>query len=196
MWLNYFPRETKAHSPLVEHRVKVETYLGAIQAYIPSGTTGYGVCGLGRIGVDFWPVFKDIHGRLRGTIAGRYPESAWGQLSLQNTTQHILGRGTNGPIATVRSETYREGLQEVEARIYVEKALLDDDAKALLGDELRQRARTLLDDRIRVCLRATDSFYISSGWMQRSEALFQLAADIAKKYGDREPNPNLKPRGK
>jgi hypothetical protein len=193
MWLNYFPRETKHWSPPVEHRVKVELWMGAKASGVASGVPGYGVCGVGRVGADFWPVMKDDRGRVRGSIAGRYPESAWGQLSLQNTTQAILGRGTNGPIATIRSEAYREGLQEVEARIFVEKALLDSDAKAILGDELLQRARSVLDERIRICNRATESFYISSGWMKRSETLFQLAGEVARKYNGREPNPNLKP---
>jgi hypothetical protein len=188
LMLNYFPRETHLPSSLWEHRSKVEKWMGAARGYTPSGTLGYGTCGLGRIGVDFWPVMKDGRGRIRGTIAGRYPEAAWGQLSLQNTTQHIFGRGKNGPVPTVRSEMYRESLQEVEARIYVEKALLDAEARTLLGEELCKRARALLDERIRIGLQPEQAYI--ADWAKRSEALFQLAADVAGKFGGREPKPS------
>ena len=37
-----------------------------------------------------------------------------------------------------------------------------------------------------------EPWYIASDWCRRSETLFGLAAEIAAKYGGREPNPNLK----
>jgi hypothetical protein len=196
MWLSYYPREMKLQSTLVEHRVKLEKWMGAKRGYTAFVSKGYGPRGLGRIGVDFWQVLTDERGRIRGSLAGRYPEAAWGQLNLNFCIPYILGRGKSGPLATVRSEAFRESLQEVEARIYLEKALLDDQAKTILGEELMGRCRKVLDERIRMCLHSDgegQSWYISSDWNKRSELLFSLAAEVAKKYGGKEPNPNLKP---
>jgi hypothetical protein len=154
--------------------------------------------GLGRIGADFWPVLKDSRGRVRGTLAGRYPETAWGQLNLNNCTPYILGRGQKGPLATVRSEAFREALQELQTRIFVEKALLDDEAKDLLGEDLMARCRKALDERIRMGLHSAGEgqpWFISSDWCQRSELLFGLAAEVAKKLG-RDPKPNVTPEPK
>ncbi len=195
MWLSYYPREMKTQSPLVEHRVKLEKWMGAKRSYTPFFSKGVGPRGLGRIGADFWPVLKDDRGRIRGSLAGRYPEAAWGQLNLNFCIPYILGKGKNGPLATVRSEAFREALQEAEARVYLEKALFDDEAKTILGEELMARCRQALDERIRTCLHSDgegEAWYIGSGWAARSEKLFGLAAEVAGKYGGKAPNPNLK----
>jgi hypothetical protein len=168
--------------------------MGAKRGATPFISTGYGPRGLGRIGADFWMVVKDSKGRLRNSLAGYYPEGAWGQLNLNYCIPFVLGKGKSGALATVRSEAFREGLQEVEARIYIEKAWLDDDARERLGEELRERIRAVLDDRIRMCLNSEgdgEPWYISSDWAGRSAKLFSLAAEIAAQYGDRAPNPNL-----
>ncbi|MBM4038708.1 MAG: hypothetical protein FJ290_09350 [Planctomycetes bacterium] len=197
-WVSYFPREMKIESTLVEYRTKLENWMAARAPYTPFVAKGVGPRGLGRIGADFWPVLKDSRGRPRGTLAGRYPETAWGQLNLNNCAPYILGKGKNGPLATVRSEAFREALQELETRIFVEKALLDDQAKSLLGEELIGRCRKALDERIRMCLHSAGEgqpWFISSDWSRRSELLFALAAEVAKKMG-REPRPNLTPEPK
>jgi hypothetical protein len=192
-WVSYFPREMKIESTLVEYRTKLENWMAARASYTPFVAKGMGPRGLGRIGADFWPVLKDSRGRVRGTLAGRYPETAWGQLNMNNCTPYILGRGKNGPLATVRSEAFREALQELEARIYLEKSLLDDEAANLLGNELLGRCRQALDERIRMCLNSAGEgqpWFISSDWCRRSELLFGLAAEVSKKMG-RAPKPNL-----
>jgi hypothetical protein len=197
-WVSYFPRELKLESTLVEYRTKLEAWMGARAAYTPFVAKGMGPRGLGRIGADFWPVLKDSRGRVRGTLAGRYPETAWGQLNLNNCTPYILGRGQKGPLATVRSEAFREALQELQTRIFVEKALLDDEAKDLLGEDLMARCRKALDERIRMGLHSAGEgqpWFISSDWCQRSELLFGLAAEVAKKLG-RDPKPNVTPEPK
>jgi hypothetical protein len=196
LWLSYYPREMHISSTLVEHRVKLETWMGARKPYTPFVAPGTGARGLGRLGGDFWRVVKDRRGRVRSTLAGRYPEAAWGQLDLNFCVPYLLGKGPKGALPTVRSEALRLGLQEVEARIYVEKAWLDDEAKTLLGDKLMARIRAALDERIRMCLNARgegESWFIASGWNARTEELFNLAAEISRKLG-REPKPNLTPR--
>jgi hypothetical protein len=192
LWMDYYPREMGMHTPLVEHRVKLERWMGAKRPYTPFLSTGYGPRGLGRIGGDFWDVLKDSRGRVRGSLAGRYPESYWGQLNLNYCISYIMGRGVKGPVATVRYEALREGSQEVEARIYLEKFLLDDEAVASFGD-LAARCRSMLDERVRMCLDAEGEgqpWYISSDWAARTERLFGMASEVSKTLG-REPNPNL-----
>jgi len=195
-WISYYPREMSLRSTLVEHRVKLESWLGARRAYTPFIAKGMGPRGLGRLGADFWVVLKDSRGSLRSSLAGRYPESYWGQLNLNYGIPYLLGKGTNGPVATVRSEAFRENIQEVEARIYIEKALLDDRAETLLGEDLVARCRTALDERIRMCLHAAGEgqpWFISADWSNRTKMLFSLAAEVSRRLGGRRPIPNLKP---
>jgi hypothetical protein len=183
-------------STLVEHRTKLETWMGARQGYTPFIAPGTGARGLGRLGGDFWRVVKDRRGRVIGTLAGRYPEAAWGQLDLNFCVSYLLGQGPKGALATVRSEAMRHGLAEVEARVYVEKAWLDRQAKAVLGEELMTRIRAALDERIRMGISSRgegESWFISSGWDARTEVLFGLAAQVSRKLG-RTPAPDLAPR--
>ncbi|MGQ9662301.1 MAG: glycoside hydrolase domain-containing protein [Kiritimatiellia bacterium] len=107
LWVNYYPREMSLTSTLTEHRIKLENYLGARRAYTPFVAKGMGVRGLGRLGADFWNVLRDERGRPRGSLAGRYPESYWGQLNLNYGIPYLLGRGREGPVATIRSEAFR-----------------------------------------------------------------------------------------
>ena len=190
-WLAYFPRgEIKLQSTPVEYRNKVEGWMGAV----PRQNKRLGVMGVGRIGADFWPVVKDDRGRVIANLAGYFPEASWGQLTLNNTATYVLGRGKNGPIATVRSESLREGVQELEARIYLEKAWLDEEAKAMLGDELRGRIRALLDERIRVGLYLEgegEPCFIGSDWAARAARLYELAGEVARKYNGKLPSPTL-----
>ncbi len=197
-WLSYYPREMSLGSTLTEYRSKAEAYIGARRGkeFISKGA---GPRGLGRLGADFWEVLKDSRGRPRGTLAGRYPEAAWGQLNLNFGVPRVLGMGRKGPIPTVRSESFREAAQEIEARAYVEKALLDRGATELLGEELTKRCREALDDRIRFANRCAvyrgggegEIWYIGSGWRERAELLFGLAAEVKARYGGKDPVPDL-----
>jgi hypothetical protein len=195
-WLCYYPREMKVSSPLLDYRLKLETWMGGLAGYKPFVCVGQGPRGLGRIGVDFWPVLKDSRGRVRGSLAGRYPEAAWGQLNLNFCIPYLIGKGRDGPVPTVRSESLREGVQETEARIYIEKALFDDENRAALGEDLLGRCRTMLDERIRFCVKPdagkNKSEPVDADWLARSEKLFGLAAELNAKYGGKEPKPNPK----
>jgi hypothetical protein len=184
--------------PLAIYRLEVERWLGAKPSYNQGTSLGTGAHGLGRIGADFWLVLKDAKGRVRGNLAGRYPEAYWGQLNMNNGMPWILGKGRNGPVPTMRSEAMREGIQEEEARVYLEKAWLDDGAKALLGEDLRSRVRAALDERIKTCAsmivsyKAQPAAFEKLDWLKNSETLFGLAAEVSAKYAGKEPKPNLK----
>jgi hypothetical protein len=99
--------------------------------------------GVGRLGGDFWNVFKDKRGVRVGQAFSRYPENWWRGLNIAN---YFLAPGPAGPVATSRLENLREGTQECEARIFIEIALLDANQKARLGADLAQRAQKVLDD--------------------------------------------------
>lgn len=105
----------------------------------------------------------------------------------------MLAPGPEGAVSTVRFEMLLEGLQEAEARIFLEKALLENKAK--LGDDLAKRAQEALDERLRK-LRETyavekaqrkgwDWWTNESGWPERTEKLFAAAAEAAKALGQK-----------
>ena len=172
----YLPSE---RTSLDRVRTIVENWLGAHNGRDPQLN---GCKGLGRAGADFWPVLKDSRGNYRGRLAARYPESAWGQLSLLNCTVALLAPGKEGPLSTVRAENIRAGVQEIEARVFIERALLDKDARARLGDELADRCRKAIDNRIRAAYYG-GTFFVGSGYRKRAELLYDLAHQVAVKTG-------------
>ncbi|MHC4915643.1 MAG: glycoside hydrolase domain-containing protein [Planctomycetota bacterium] len=185
-WLGLYPRnQMSIGSPLVDHRMQAENQLGAIPASLRRWSNAKGLHGIGRIGADFWPAAKDKRGRL-STIAGRYPETYWGQRCLNYCVPSVLGQGAKGPVPSVRSEAFRENVQECEARIFIERALTDEGKKAKLGDDLAKRCQAVLDVRIRSCLYSVGrgwTWFVSSGWAERNRELFDLAAEVQKKTG-------------
>ena len=145
------------------------------------------------MGVDFWRVLDKRVSDFGGlTIIGRYPETEWGHLSFARGTPALLRPGKNGAIPSIRSEAMRENIQEIEARVFIEKALLDKDKRAKLGKELADRCQDSLDKRVRVALnlQVAHTFSFIQGWPfyvtgmeDRTEVLFSLAAEVAKKLG-------------
>jgi hypothetical protein len=149
--------------------------------------TGTGTHGYGRIGADFWQVLKDKRGSVK-TLVDRY--NPWGSLSLRNAATAILSAGPDGPIPTVKLAMIRENTQEVEARIFIEKALTDKDKRAKLGEELAAKYQKMLDDRVLGYLRAVEQgtgglidqeWFLADGWQKRSEMLYEAAAKVAEK---------------
>jgi Glycoside hydrolase 123, catalytic domain/Glycoside hydrolase 123 N-terminal domain len=141
-----------------------------------------GCNGFGRMGTDFWPVLKTKH--RSSTICGRYPEAVWGQLTLNTATPAFLAPGTDGAVSTMRFENMREGLQEVEARIFIERALLDPKKNARLG-VLASKAQKLLDERVRSFIKAIANKgagwtpWATGNWQKKSAELYQTAAEVA-----------------
>jgi hypothetical protein len=124
------------------------------------------------------------------------PFDYWPELHMSTTW---FGPGPNGAISTVRFEMMREGLQECEARIFIEKALTDKDLRAKLGEARAAQYQGVLDERLRYQLWAHDGFvtdqgqiltigvgypwYAGSGWQERSRKLYEAAADVAGALG-------------
>jgi hypothetical protein len=163
-------------TPLVGVRTYIENWLGAVGRKPELN----GCKGLGRAGADFWPVIKDSRGNYRWVLAARYPESAWGQLSLHNCNLALLAPGKDGPLSTVRAENIRAAVQEIEARVFIERALLDKDARARLGNDLASRCRQVIDNRIRAVYYGW-SFFLGLGYREHAELLYDLAHQVALK---------------
>jgi len=158
-------------SPFVQYRLAIEGMLAA------------GIHGVGRVGADFWPAIKDKRGRRRDLL-GRYPESGWAQLNLRNSFAYILAPGPDGAIGTIRFEMLREGVQDAEARVVIEQALLSPARRARLGDDLAARAQAVLDQRVRDINHAKRRsalrwLWYGGGMPERSEALFAVVAEVA-----------------
>jgi hypothetical protein len=156
--------------------------------------------GFGRLGADFWPVLKDKRGRMRGRLNGRYPKSMWRNLMILTT---LLAPGKDGAIRTARYELIREGVQECEARIFIEKALVDPKLRAKLGSELADEAQKVLDERGEMLRKAIAGgvggvqfncpdqeaydAYLAAGWQGLSGKLYGTAARVAAaidRHGD------------
>ena len=187
----FYSRAMSENSPITGFRLTAEMNISGTQR------------GLGRLGGDFWVVLKDRRGTKVGRVSERYPLSSWRNLNIHMS---ILSPGPDGAVATARFEMLREGIQETEARILIEKALTDDALRARMGDKLADRCRALILERQLACLRGlgiqpkTQKYgyigdgsaqfgkegylwFAESGWQERSRKLFEAASEVAGKTG-------------
>jgi hypothetical protein len=92
------------------------------------------------------------------------------------STRSFLAAGPDGPVATGRYEMFREGTQQCETLIFLERALR---AKKIDG-ELAGKVNAHLDARSRAFLK---------GWhanrRESDRKLFELAAEVAAKASGR-----------
>jgi hypothetical protein len=145
--------------------------------------------GTGHIGADFWPVLKDDKGGPPRHMGNRYV--FWHSLSISEVIRAILSPGPDGPAATARLQIMRESLQEAEARIYVQNAVLDADESAKLPADLAARCKDLCDERTQM-IRYYSQFnepgvlddyakvFNERRWQDLFEKLYQAASDVAK----------------
>ncbi|HET6429451.1 MAG TPA: glycoside hydrolase domain-containing protein, partial [Phycisphaerae bacterium] len=145
--------------------------------------------GCGRAGADYWPLGLGIvgegransavQGGSRGTLYSHYLRSAVGQIGLANNVPDLIAPGPDGPVASVRYENAREGFQEAEARVFLEKALLDKARP--LPPTLAAEAQKLLDERT-MYLRMWEADAADLpriGWQDRTRRLYDLAGKVA-----------------
>lgn len=116
--------------------------VSVIREYPAFNITG-GQSGCGRMGAEFWPTVRNSKGDRSGAVWARYPENNWRNLDI---CDWFIGPGPDGPVATARLESLKEGLQECEARIFLEDALLDDAKKARIGADLAKQCQDALDE--------------------------------------------------
>ena len=144
-----------------------------------------GDSGPGRMCLDYWRVEGARSGSHGGSLYSRFPAS-----SASQRTPHLKRLALPGPagaLATVKVEAFREGLQEAEARIFIEKALV----AGRLDADLAARCQAVLDERIAFC-QAThampyssyDPYWIAcADWRQLSRKLYAAAAEVGRKRG-------------
>jgi hypothetical protein len=177
--LTQFLRNMADHYPLTTYRLAPEVNI-----------TG-GQRGLGRIGLDYWPVFTSARGRRTLRASQRYPKASWRNLDI---TDSLLAPGKDGPLATARFEMLREGVQECEARVFIQTALDGGSLPAPLADACRK----VLAERDAFLKKAaivpgqgrpwfadanpSEEAYLgyAAGWQEQSEKLYRAAADVAR----------------
>lgn len=153
----------------------------------------WGRNGNGNVGGDYWKIVNllNTEGRLpegghggywngSGTLYGIYPASNVGRTGVGNNTTDLFAPGPEGPVSTVRFENALEGNQETEARIFIEKALLDEARPLPQG--LAQKCQKILDERTNVLRlwRLGAAAIAPYRWQERRRQLFDAAAAVAQ----------------
>lgn len=141
--------------------------------------------GLTRQGIDKWPVVNPHHPD-RGARRMVQGAGGWGRL-YRNKVRAVAAPGPDGALPTVRFEMLRQGFQDTEARIYLERILVDEEKLALMDTAFEQEVRDLV--RAEVLYRDLDSyppFVWTAGkdWQWRLDRLYTLAAEAQRKLRD------------
>jgi hypothetical protein len=100
--------------------------------------------GIGRVGLDYWPSIKNAQGRRVGWVNERFIEVAG---YLHKLHSYMLEPQADRQVAMTRLLALEEGVQECEARIYIEDALLNKKLDQV-APELAKRCRETLDERL------------------------------------------------
>jgi len=169
----------------MDDRWPITTYRMAAEVNLTGGQRG-----LGRIGLDYWRL-RSSRGERDSTVVDRHPKASWRNL---NITDSLLAPGPAGPLATARFEMLREGVQECEARIFIQTALDGGNVPAPLA----QRCRAVLAERDAFLTQAalapgagrpwfadanpTEAAYLEYAtlWQEHSEKLYRAAAEVAE----------------
>jgi hypothetical protein len=116
--------------------------------------------------------------------------------SLRRRAARASRSGADGALTTVRYEMLREGVEECEARIFIEKALLDKASAARIGEALAKKVQAVLDERVEANLdslgkgakgqgglQETSATFGDGPWQERSAKLYAAAAEVAGTLG-------------
>ncbi len=105
----------------------------------------------------------------------------------RNNARHLAAAGPDGPAGTVRYEALREGIQEAEARIAIERALAADGAADRVGAERIAAFEALQLERL--SWRRWNDWDWSMGpeWKARALRLYRLAGEITREEGGSDP---------
>jgi hypothetical protein len=182
----YYPRMTNETHPLSYWRFLCELAI-----------TGDFHCGIGRVGADYWPVVKAKDGRRTGWVNERFQEVVG---YLHDLHSYLLEPGADGPLAMARLIAVQQGVQECEARIYIEDALLNKDL-AKRAPDLAKRCQEALDERLACMWRALNNWQcggwgvtawrfqagvsghawlLNAGLRERTEKLYALAGEVER----------------
>jgi len=131
LW-SQFDRWSRESHPCTRWRAQAEVCITGAQR------------GPGRLGGEYWKVIKDKKGKRTARAYERYPESDWRNLVIPEA---IMAPGPSGAVATNQMEALREGVQDAEAIIVLEQALMDEGLKTKLGADLARRCEEYLHAR-------------------------------------------------
>ena len=152
--------------------------------------------GIGAQGADYWPVLP-MPDRLkdgsewRTSILERYTYAQG--IDHGGGTYAFVGPGRSGPVPTMNLVLLKESLQDLEARAFVQDALLDHADK--LGPDLAKRCKELCDDRTRQLRHYSSYFWdgyqrtfpnciFNEDWYVRNtRQLYELTGEVAKALG-------------
>ncbi|MFH1024953.1 MAG: glycoside hydrolase domain-containing protein [Planctomycetota bacterium] len=167
-------------SPLAEYRGSLT---GAICAGYKDRATKTMLKGYGWIGADFWAL-KNKRGGGRHLL-DLYDYDRRTNLGIPASVTCMLRPGKDGPVSTARLEMVRQNLQEVEARVFLEKILGDPAGRATVGDDLAKRCQDLLDAQISAVVWGKNDWDLMLGydWERLSGELYRLAAEVAGNPG-------------
>ncbi|MFH1024803.1 MAG: glycoside hydrolase domain-containing protein [Planctomycetota bacterium] len=182
-----FPRVGSGAVDYIYNNAALGLYRASIEGIVISG-----IRGADRLGGEFWEV-PVAEGKRSVSLLGFDPSTNWGALNVSNAVSHLLAPGKDGPVATIRLEAIRQGVQETEARIFLEKALVDPGKKANLGEDLAKCCQELLDERTRAILKAiAGGPYGDAAWMHymaganaHAGQLYAAAAEVAGRLGNK-----------
>ena len=118
----------------------------------------YECIGFNGIGFDLW------QGRFGG---------GWFNLWRDNN-QAVIAAGPKGPVSTVQYEAWIEGVQETEARIVIEDAIVGKTISA----ELSKKASDFMLERR--AIRVTKKWEAGPNWQDITKRLFDLADEVTK----------------
>ena len=191
-----FPRWTSGRMS----SLKINSHAALYRIY-PEAMQLSGLDGLGHTGADFWQVLEppkdgrnwQSHGwsnKHTASICSRFPATDWNQLGMDNGLEELFAPGPQGAISTARFENFREGVQECEARIFIEKAIVG----GKLDTALAQKCKDVLDERQHLLRTACVpqgwggamggfQWYAGIGSEGLAEKLFTAAAEVAAKTG-------------
>ena len=129
-----------------------------------------GLKGFARLGADYWDSFMDGFRRMGGQQA--FP----GLPAI-----FLLWPGPDGPESSVRFETLLEGMQEAEARSFLEQSV----EQGRLSPEVSARVSQILAAHTRATVFVPGTWYYeplddcTQGWLERSRLLYRMAAEVA-----------------
>ena len=132
-----------------------------------------GCRGLARIGADYW----------KNSYYDGCPEGGW-QPGVPIHT--VLWPGENGAESSARMEALVEGVQESEARIFLEETL----ERKVLPEEMAARIQAALDEHYAGSMlipkdgnHQASIDFAACGWLERSRKLYRAAAEAAAYIG-------------
>ncbi len=153
-----------------------------------------GSAGFGFLALDFWNLPGTTYPSYRNLFLN---PRVTGNLHRQNSGS-VIEPGPDGPLPTVRFEMLREGLQETEARVVVERALVEGDlppalaeeARALLTEMFRHRWKTWTNlgyatAKVRTSISFLWGVAPYPEWMRLTARLYNMAGRVAAASAER-----------